>query len=301
MVMNYYSPLRYPGGKAGLAFFLEQVIEFNGLHGCVYYEPFVGGGGAALKLLSNGIVSHVSLNDADPRIYAFWHAALNETSRFINRIFEVPLSLNEWHTQRDICYAPPSSNNIFEQGFSAFYMNRCNRSGILKGAGPIGGRAQKSKWGLDARFSREGLAERIHWLGKMRNHISIQNEDGLQFLKNNLPRGRGRNRVFTYLDPPYVGKGGHLYLNHFLQKDHTILAKYMNSQNTLKWVMSYDDHELIHRLYQDNCRIFPFSLQYSLQNRRRGAELLIAPQTTSLPGSIRCRGNEEPLMETITS
>ena len=296
-MMNYYSPLRYPGGKAGLARFLEQVIEFNDLHGCAYYEPYVGGGGAALKLLAGGIVSQIHLNDADPRIFAFWTAALNETSRFIDRVLEVPLTLDEWRNQHTICHTRSGTRNSFNLGFAAFYMNRCNRSGILTGAGPIGGRSQKSEWGISARFSRDRLAERIHWLGSVRDRITIHNQDGLDFLKQQLPRGRGRDRVLAYLDPPYVGKGGRLYMNHFVEQDHKALAGYMNCQRVLKWVMSYDDHELIRRLYRDNCRVFPFSLRYSLQNRQQGAELLVAPLTTTLPGTIRCRGTNEKLTE----
>lgn len=38
--MRYASPLRYPGGKAGLTGFLSDIIEINCLCGCRYYEPF---------------------------------------------------------------------------------------------------------------------------------------------------------------------------------------------------------------------------------------------------------------------
>ena len=281
-----------------MARFLEQVIEFNDLHGCAYFEPYVGGGGAALALLASGIVSRLYLNDADPRITAFWRAALNETGRFIERIFDVPLDLGEWHKQREICHGRGARDRqSFDLGFAAFYMNRCNRSGILTGAGPIGGHGQRGRWGVAARFSREGLAERIHWLGSMRDRITIHNDDGLEFLRQRLPRGLGRARVFTYLDPPYVGKGGRLYMNHFMESDHRALAAYVGRQRTLRWVMSYDDHTLIRSLYGSGFKVFPFGLRYSLQVRARGAELLIVPHNTLLPSSIRCRGNEEELVE----
>jgi len=57
--MRYVSPLRYPGGKAGLTTFLSDVIELNDLKGCSYYEPYAGGAGAALGLLKNGLVSEL--------------------------------------------------------------------------------------------------------------------------------------------------------------------------------------------------------------------------------------------------
>ena len=37
-------------------------------------------------------------------------------------------------------------------GFSAFFLNRTNRSGIIEGAGPIGGYTQTGKWKVDAQL-----------------------------------------------------------------------------------------------------------------------------------------------------
>ena len=84
--MRYCSPLRYPGGKAGLTGFLSDVIDLNELRGCSYYEPYAGGAGAALGLLKRGVVKDVHLNDADPRVYAFWRSSLHESNRFVDRL-----------------------------------------------------------------------------------------------------------------------------------------------------------------------------------------------------------------------
>ena len=86
-------------------------------------------------------------------------------------------------------------------------------------------------------------------------------------------------------------------MNHFMESDHRALAAYLGRQRTLRWVMSYDDHTLIRSLYGSGFKVFPFGLRYSLQVRARGAELLIVPHNTLLPSSIRCRGNEEELVE----
>ena len=48
----------------------------------------------------------------------------------------------------------------FELGFATFYMNRTNRSGIIKG-GVIGGLQQNGNWKLDARFNKDNLIKRI--------------------------------------------------------------------------------------------------------------------------------------------
>ena len=65
-LLKHLSPLRYPGGEAFLSEFLADVIDLNNLRGCVYFEPYAGGAGAALKLLNAGVVSEIRLNDADP-------------------------------------------------------------------------------------------------------------------------------------------------------------------------------------------------------------------------------------------
>ena len=48
--MKLRSPLRYPGGKAGLAPFLTDVLDLNDIRGVDYFEPYAGGAGAALAL-----------------------------------------------------------------------------------------------------------------------------------------------------------------------------------------------------------------------------------------------------------
>ena len=104
--MRYDSPLRYPGGKAKLAAFLSRTIALNDLTGCSYFEPYAGGAGAALRLLREGCVSELRLNDLDPRIAASWNAVLNETERFVEAILSVPLSVTEWKRQHQATVGP---------------------------------------------------------------------------------------------------------------------------------------------------------------------------------------------------
>ena len=288
MRLRHSSPLRYPGGKASLSSFLTDVIDLNDLRGCTYYEPYAGGAGAALNLLREGTVGEIHINDADERVFAFWKSALDEGSKFIDRILDVPLTIDEWHRQRAICdnFAPQSR---FDLGFATFYMNRCNRSGVLSGAGPIGGFAQSGAWKLDVRFNREALAERFQALGKIKSQIHISNCDALEFLKRTLPSGQGRKNVFVYLDPPYVGKGQRLYLNAYGPKDHALVSTYLKRQNCLPWLLSYDDDPLIRSLYSDQ-RVFNLPIRYSLQKKMSAKELVICPPSLKLPRSCEISG-----------
>ena len=48
--MEFLSPLRYPGGKAKVADFVQCLIKENALLDGTYVEPYVGGGSVALSL-----------------------------------------------------------------------------------------------------------------------------------------------------------------------------------------------------------------------------------------------------------
>lgn len=291
--MRYCSPLRYPGGKAGLTGFLSDVIELNDLRGCSYYEPYAGGAGAALGLLKRGVVKEVHLNDADPRVYAFWRSSLHESNRFVDRLQSVSLTIDEWRRQRLIS-TNPLAHSLFDVGFATFFMNRCNRSGVISGAGPIGGYRQTGKWRLDVRFNRTTLAERVLKLSQLKDYVHVSCEDAIDFLKKALPRGQGRAEVFVYLDPPYVNNGPRLYLNAYRPEDHAQLARYLDAQTALPWIVSYDNSALVKKLY-DRHNIALMQIRYTLQEKRAARELIISPQYVAIPREWRMNNCERPL------
>ena len=279
--LKHFSPLRYPGGKAVLADYIAQMISLNGLSNPPYFEPFAGGAGAALRLLHDNVVSEIHLNDLDPRITAFWRAVLDDSDRFAEKIQTVPVTVEEWYRQRKVCQDADTSKP-FELGFATFYLNRCNRSGVITGAAPIGGYAQEGEWKIGARFYRDSLTARVRALGNLRDQIHVTGMDAREFLVQRLPRGRDRERVFVYLDPPYHAQGGRLYLNSYENEDHKRLADYLQGQKRLKWMASYDDSPFIKALYK-SCSISDNSLRYSLQRKRKAQELLIAPTYLQRP------------------
>lgn len=291
--MRLDSPLRYPGGKASLSDFLARTIASNDLIGCSYFEPFAGGAGAALRLLRDNVVSELYLNDVDPCIAAFWEAVLHEPERFAEAILSVPLDIPEWKKQKRI-YERADRSDLFALGFSTFYLNRCNRSGVLFGAAPIGGYTQTGNWRMDVRFNRERLAARVRALGQKRKQIHVMNMDACAFLIKYVPQGRKRTRVFVYLDPPYYSNGNRLYLNFYKDQDHRNLSRYIQRQTVLRWVMSYDDEKFIRDLYETST-VLRLPLQYSLQRKERAQELLIAPAHVQLPASFSDNGTKGDL------
>ena len=267
------SPLRYPGGKSRFSRLLAEFLELNGLLDGVYVEPYAGGAGAGLQLLFSQRVKKIILNDADRRIYLFWHSMLSKTEDFIKLINDTPISITEWHRRKQVLENIQDCSDL-EIAFSTFYLNRCNRSGILN-AGPIGGQLQTGKWSLDARFNKKELIKRIEKIAMFGSRISVYNLDAIKFIEQHiLPLALPNNSLLVYLDPPYYSKGDQLYLDYYKEEDHVILAEFINAQVGFKWIVSYDNVPQIRQLYRERV-IDEFSLYYSAHKSKVGTELVI--------------------------
>lgn len=274
----FYSPLRYPGGKGKLEPFMEFMIKKLGHLGGTYIEPFAGGAGIALELLDKGIVNEIVINDYDKGIYSFWKAILTETDRFIQDIRYTPLTMAEWNRQRNITI---NMNNrySYELGFATFYMNRTNRSGIIKG-GVIGGVAQSGKWKMDARFNREELIKRIERIVSKKTQIHLYNKDIESFIAHYIPRYQ--NNSLTYFDPPYYNKGEELYLNFFRDNDHKRIEKIIQTKLQSDWIITYDDSPHIAKIYS-GYEIKRFDLNYSAGKKRKASEIIVFKNIKMVP------------------
>lgn len=275
------SPLRYPGGKAVLSDFLGETIALNRINDCTYVEAYAGGAGAALNLLFNGTVARVILNDADRCVWSFWRAILNQAEEFIEKIRATPVTVDEWRRQRAIYVERPRA--ILELGFAAFFLNRCNRSGIITNGGVIGGLHQTGEWKIDARYNKEELVNRIRRIAAMREKIEVHNLDAIEFLRATVLRRADRSRFFVYLDPPYYVKGSRLYLNYYKHDDHVKLARFLRRVTNVHWLVSYDNAEEIRKMYDWRAAITEFQLHYSAASSKDGSEIVIANESLRLP------------------
>ena len=258
----YYSPLRYPGGKAKLVQFMEFMINERGYAGGTYIEPFAGGAGIAVELLLRDVVSRIVINDYDKGIWSFWKAILTETERFISEIRTVPLTMNEWEKQRAICLNY-NKKYSFELGFATFYMNRTNRSGIIKG-GVIGGLRQTGKWKIDARFNREDLISRIENIAFRKKDIRLYNQDITTFIEHYVPLYS--EKAMIYFDPPYFKKGKQLYMNFFEFEDHKRIERVIRNSVKCDWIVTYDDAQEIREIYS-SYPVMLYDLNYSVSKK----------------------------------
>lgn len=275
-----YSPLRYPGGKSKLAPFIRSIIETQKTSNITYMEPFAGGAGVALDLLFNKTVNQIVLNDSDKAIYSFWRAVKESPQAIIDRIQSTPLTIEEWQRQKER-YLTQNKVYSIDLGFSAFYLNRTNYSGILT-ANPIGGHKQKGKYLLDARYHRTKLIRRIEAISEYRSQIAVYNKDIQQFIRHIIPRYP--TSAFIYFDPPYYVKGQQLYKNALSSSDHTKIAASIMDAVNIPWVMTYDDVPELRKIYAK----FPqatYTLNYSAANKRKESELMIFKSADLIPDS----------------
>lgn len=261
-----------------MAPYLAAILDVNGLTGTAFAEPFAGGAGASVALLYAGKVSNLIINDADPAISSFWLALLSNPDAFIQKMHDTPVTIEEWHNQREI-WKNPAEKDPLTRGFATFFLNRTNRSGILRGY-PIGGLQQTGNYPITARYNSSQLAKRLTRLVKWRGRISVSSLDALDFLEAVAPRP-----PFLFLDPPYVDQGKNLYMNAFAHEHHEQLANWLKNHKRLPWILTYDDHPLIRDLYSDWAKVSSVSLRYSAQIKRQAKELLILPPGLTPPKS----------------
>lgn len=271
------SPLRYPGGKYKLYKYVAELVRQNNCN--TYIEPFCGGAAVALELLLDGVVREIIINDYDYSIYCFWDSILNRTDDFIELIENTDVNLEEWHRQKTI-REDMDVHSSLEIGFSTFFLNRTNRSGIIDKAGPIGGLNQRGDYPIDCRFNKTRLISQIKKIAEKKEHIKIYNLEALEFIEEVILKKR---KAFIFFDPPYYGKGPGLYTNFYSHGDHVNLANAIQQKlKNRKWIVTYDNVNAIKAMYSKT-RGVEFELQYTLQTKRSGSEVLFFSRNTQRP------------------
>jgi DNA adenine methylase len=274
---QFVSPLRYPGGKRKLAPFVDDLIIQNNMQNGTYVEPFAGGASVALYLLFKESVKQVVINDFDRSIYAFWYSATNSTEDLCRRIRDIGVTVDEWERQKKV-QGKKSEADLLDLGFSTFFLNRTNRSGIMDG-GIIGGRRQSGDWRMDARFNKDDLIKRIARVGAYRDRIEVYNEDAMAFvddIKSSIDA-----RTLIYFDPPYYNQGSALYANHYTHRDHELLAQYIQHLDC-RWMLTYDNTPQIVSMY-DKAERRLLSLNYTAARKGRGYEMLAFSTGLTIP------------------
>ncbi|OOE84754.1 DNA methyltransferase [Salinivibrio sp. PR6] len=263
----FYSPLRYPGGKSKLTAYMVETLKLNNLEGGTYVEPFAGGCAIAWYLLLEGYVEKVWINDLDNAVHSFWYSVLYRTDELCELIDETDVTIEEWHRQKRIF---SEESDVLKLGFATFFLNRTNRSGILK-AGVIGGLEQKGNYLLDCRYHKASLIEKVRAISARAVDVNLTNLDATHFIDEYIPSIDGK--CLVNIDPPYYVKGKGLYKNFYEHDDHYHLYE---SVRRIKhpWIVTYDDTPEICGIYSE-FEPQPFGLTYTAQTKRKGSELIV--------------------------
>ncbi len=294
----YFTPLRYPGGKAKLAPYVKSLMKDNGLLDGEYVEPYAGGAAIALELLFHEYVSRIHINDISKPVHAFWKSVLHHTEEFCRRISDMPLSVSAWDKQKRILENAKGHDDL-ELGFATFFLNRTNRSGILNG-GIIGGRDQTGPWKIDARYNAKELIHRVESIARMRNRIKLTRKDALKFLKDGV--SDWPEQTLIYLDPPYYVKGRDLYYNFYEDKDHASVAEFATNRiKRQRWIVSYDNVQPIRNLYKSSRHVV-YNIGYSARSAAQGSEVMFFCAGLRVPpliGPIKVIGSHPGLFRQL--
>lgn len=263
-----FTPLRYPGGKSQFYNQVKKILLSNNIQHSTYIEPFAGGAGVAIRLLLEGYVDNIIINDIDEAIYAFWHTVLFDNGWLVSKIYDTEVNMAEWEKQKNI-YLNHEKYSLKELGFATLFLNRCNRSGILS-AGPIGGKKQLGNYKIDCRFNKQKLISCIRDIGMYKKRIKVYNLDAIDLIK----KRKHDDNTFWFIDPPYFVKGAELYKNSYEKKDHQRLASIIKKNlNNQSWILTYDIHDNIYELYK-NYQHECITLTYSVEKKRKEQEFL---------------------------
>jgi DNA adenine methylase len=189
------------------------------------------------------------------------------------------VSVTEWKRHREI-QRSSDGKDLLTLGYSTFFLNRTNRSGIICSGGLIGGLSQRGKWKLNARYNKSELINRIERIASLANKINLYRQDAAAFLRGLLPRLSKKS--FLYLDPPYYVKGtSRLYANFYGHREHVAIASLIGGAR-VPWLVSYDDQPEIRRMYR-GFRSSRYHLSYTARDRYDGREVLFFSDGLEMP------------------
>lgn len=264
---SLYSPLRYPGGKNKTYNYVRHLVKNNNIN--TYIEPFAGGAAVALRLLINKDVKRIIINDYDRGIYAFWHTVVYNSDVLIKRIIDTEITMEEWYIQKEV-QKNKENANLIDLAFSTLFLNRTNRSGIIK-AGVIGGKKQEGKYKMDCRFNKNTIIKRIKLIAEHSGNIEVYRYDAIDLIKNVIKFTR---YSLTFFDPPYYDKGPDLYTNFYNHSDHVKLAKVIHRyMKNRYWILTYDIADEIEKLYSKYDKEI-YYLNYSIATPTKGQEFM---------------------------
>ena len=239
MNWGYQSPLRYPGSKRKFASIVKRYVEASYSGNKTLIEPYAGGASVSISLLSSGHIRSAELYDLDPLVVAFWKAVRDCPKDLIAIIESCELSIENWVVQKRIAEEYNGEGDDLSAAFSFLFLNRTNFSGII-GAGPIGGMSQSSKYKIGCRFNKDRICKTIETMSKIMQNVIIECRSAQEVF---LDRAND-DRVFWFIDPPYISMGKRLYRFFYDIEEQEKSAALIGGLSG-DWIYTIDDEKFI--------------------------------------------------------
>ena len=235
------SPLRYPGGKSRAAqeIFDKYILPHNPQTLC---SPFFGGGSIEI-ICANHDIAVLGYDSFSPLV-EFWQCLLEDSTKLTTEVakyFELPdKPFGESYKELQQSINSPENTGDqkwkkYERAAIFYVINRTSFSGSTFSGGRTPG---------NPRFTAKSIENLLDFKINKTEKIHVSPLDFRESISQN-------EKSFFYLDPPYwienklYGNNGN---THFEEKDHIELAKLLSKLKT-KWVLSYNDNELVRELY----------------------------------------------------
>lgn len=280
--------IRYPGSKEKLAgkileMFPDEMREPLWMNAAEweYREPFFGAGAIGFKVLKSlPPKCGVWLNDKDSGIVSLWNAVLHNHEELIDIVHRFKPTADHFYQFKK--EDGKTDLGIVRQGFRKLALHRMSYSGLgYMSGGPLGGKNQSSEYNVDCRWNRETIKaeiKKLHKLLSVFRNVRITCGEFTELVET------ADERTFVYLDPPYYEKGPQLYRYAMDAEDHNVLAIHLR-KTPAHWVLSYDDHPEVRRLYQW-AKFTDVELTYTMarsrgDNRPKNREVVITRGATA--------------------
>lgn len=253
-----YSPIRYFGGKSGLAPTLINLLPEHKK----YVEVF--GGGAHLLAQKNPSKIEV-YNDIDTDLVNFFEQAKNNGDYLTTKLLELPTSrflFEKWKNE-------DFPDDDLERAVRWFYLIR-QRIHPSNATLKSGWRAGRYK---NLALDYQNAVRRIPLFSRRLQNVELMNQD----FKDVILKHDGPDVCF-FIDPPYVDRE-HFYKGNVDTNTHIQIAQLLNHIKG-KAIVTYYDHPLINELYKGWYRVEVESFVSSStlkegEQRRKEKELIL--------------------------
>lgn len=220
-------------------------------------------------------------------VAAFWKTLFFDTDWLIDSIESCEISLEEWNRLKSL-----KTTDRRTLAYQCLFLNRTSFSGILHpNAGPIGGQLQESSYSIDCRFNKATVIKRIlkaaSWKDRVEFVWNWSWRKGLQSITKH-----SKEDIFVYLDPPFYKKADKLYTHCFNSAEHIKLRDYLSTLQS-PWLLSYDGHPDIEKLYADfNKSRVDIAYSTSDKGRRDVGKEIIVSSLPTLVSALKIRSSK---------